>query len=73
MDCMFLASQVIEKHREFNISTYIAFTDFKKKTLDSVDREKLWTLMSSKGISTHLVTIQKVYTENIIRSYPMTL
>jgi hypothetical protein len=37
--CIFSASQIIEKHREFNIPTYIAFIDF-KKALDSVDRDK---------------------------------
>ena len=37
MDCIFSASQIIEKHREFNIPTYIAFIDFKKKPLT------LWT------------------------------
>jgi len=30
MDCIFSASQIIEKHREFNIPTYNAFIDFKK-------------------------------------------
>jgi len=67
VDCIFSASQIIEKHREFNIPTYIAFIDF-KKTFDSVDRDKLWTIMLSKGIPTHLITmIQKIYMENIIR------
>jgi len=67
MDCIFSASQIIEKHREFNISKYMAFIDF-KKTFDSVDRDKLWSIMSSKGIPTHLITIiQKIYMENIIR------
>jgi len=33
-----------------------------------VDRDKLWTIMSSKGILTHLITIiQKIYMENITR------
>jgi len=67
MDCIFSASQIIGKHREFNFSTYIAFIDF-KKAFESVDRDKLWTIMSSKGIQTHLITIiQKIYMENIIR------
>ena len=35
MDCIFSASQIIEKHTEFNIPTYIAFIDF-KKAFDSV-------------------------------------
>ena len=39
-----------------------------KKAFDSVDGDKLWTIMSSKGIPTHLITIiQKIYMENIIR------
>jgi hypothetical protein len=38
MDCIFSASQIIEKHREFNITTYIAFIDF-KKAFDSVQRQ----------------------------------
>jgi len=37
MDCIFSVSQIIEKHGEFNIPTYIAFTGFKKKPLT------LWT------------------------------
>ena len=30
MDCIFSASQIIEKQREFNIPTYIAFIDFNR-------------------------------------------
>ena len=67
MDFIFSASQIIEKHREFNIPTYIAFVDF-KKAFDSVDRDKLWTIMLSKGIPTHLSTIiQKICMEKVIR------
>jgi len=67
MDCIFSASQIIEKRIEFNIPTYIAFIDL-KKAFDSVDRDKLWNIMTSKGIPTHLITIiQKMYMENIIR------
>jgi len=67
MDCIFSASQIIETHREFNIPTYIAFIDF-KKDFYSVDRDKSWTIMLSKRIPTHLITIiKKIYKENIIR------
>ena len=39
-----------------------------KKAFDSVDRDKLWTIMLSKGIPTHPITIiQKMYMENIVR------
>jgi len=38
-----------------------------KKAFDSVDREKLWTIMLSKGIQTHLKQIiHKKYMENVI-------
>ena len=65
MDSICSASQLTEKHRKFHIPTYIEFIDF-KKAFDSVDRNKLWTIMLSNGIPTHLITIiQKIYMENI--------
>ena len=58
MDCIFSASQIIEKHREFNIPTFVAFIDFKKS---------LWSEINY-GIPTYLITtIQKIYMENIIK------
>jgi len=67
MDCIFSATQIIEKHREFNIPAYMVFIDF-KKAFDSVDRDKLWTIMLSREISKHIITIiQKIYMENIKR------
>ena len=67
IDFIFSASQIIEKHREFNIRKYIAFIDF-KKAFDSVDRDKLWIIMLNKGIPTHLITkIQKKYVKSIIK------
>ena len=54
-------------HTYIKIPTYIAFVDF-KNAFDSVDRDKLWTIISSKGIPSHLITIiQTIYMENIIR------
>jgi hypothetical protein len=50
MDCIFSASQITEKHREFNIPKYIVFIDF-KKSFDSVDGDKLWTIMLSSSPS----------------------
>jgi hypothetical protein len=39
-----------------------------KKAFDSVDRNKLWAIMLSKRIPTHLITItQRICMENIIR------
>jgi len=65
MDCIFSASQIIEKHLT---SPHVLCSLILKKPFDSVDRDKLWTIMLSKGIPTHLITkIQKIYKENIIR------
>ena len=39
-----------------------------KKSFDSLERDKLWTIMLNKGIPAHLITIiQKIYVENILR------
>jgi len=51
MDCIFSASQIIEKHTEFNIPTYIAFIDF-KKAFDSVDREIVDYYVKQRNSST---------------------
>ena len=46
---------------------YIAFIDY-KKAFDSVDRDKLWYIMASKGIPPHLITIiQRIYMDSTIR------
>jgi len=67
MDCIFSATQIVEKHKELNSPTNTALIDF-KKAFDSADRDKLWTILLSKGIPTHRITIiQKIYMENFIR------
>jgi hypothetical protein len=40
MDCIFSISQIIEKHKEYNIPTYIAFIDL-EKAFDTVNRAKV--------------------------------
>jgi len=56
------------KNIENLTSPSIQFSLILKKAFDSVDRDKLWTIMLSKGIPNHLITIiQKIYTENFIR------
>ena len=66
-DCTFTASQIIEKHREYNIPTYMLFIDF-EKAFDQVNRNKLWGIMKQKGIPQHLITaIKSLYVENQIK------
>jgi hypothetical protein len=47
MDCIFSVSQIIEKIREYNIPTYIAFIDL-DKAFHTVNRAKLWEILQNK-------------------------
>jgi hypothetical protein len=46
MDSIFSVSQIIEKHRKYNIPTYIAFIDL-EKAFDIVNRTKLWEILQN--------------------------
>jgi hypothetical protein len=62
MDCISSVSQIIYKHRGYNIPTYIACIDL-EKAFDTVNRAKLWEILQNKGIPRHVVrTIQNMYT-----------
>ena len=37
LDCIFTIAQIIEKHREYQLTIYIAFIDF-RKAFDRVNR-----------------------------------
>ena len=51
-----IISELLNKHN-MHILSVINY-----KAFDSVEGDKLWTIMSSKGIPTHLITtIQKKY------------
>jgi hypothetical protein len=61
--CCFTLKQVIEKRREFNLETHLAFIDY-NKAFDSVDRNKLWNRMQQRGYPIHLIqAIQSLYNE----------
>jgi sorting nexin-29 len=49
IDGVFSAAQLIEKHCEYNIPTYIAFIDY-EKAFYTISRTKLWKVLNSKGI-----------------------
>jgi hypothetical protein len=67
MDCIFSVSQIIEKHREYNIPTYIAFIDL-EKAFDTVNRAKLWEILQNKGIQRYLIrTVQSMYMNAVIK------
>ena len=50
---IFAIRQIIEKSKEFNKSTYIAFIDF-KAAFDSVSRDSLWKILQIWGVPQEL-------------------
>jgi hypothetical protein len=49
MDIYFPLKVIIEKHREFNIETHLAFIDY-KKSFDKVNRNKLIEILTEDNI-----------------------
>ena len=47
---------IIEKAREFQKNIYFCFTDY-AKAFDSVDHNKLWTILKEMGIPEHLTCL----------------
>lgn len=56
LDCTFTVTQLIQKRREFNLSTYRAFADY-TKTSNILNGTKFWEIMINKGILQHLIKI----------------
>jgi sorting nexin-29 len=54
IDNVFTAKQIIEKIREQNLETHIAFIDF-EKAFDRVNRLRLWEILQRRGYPKHLV------------------
>lgn len=50
--------QIIEKRREYNLETHIAFIDY-VKAFDRVNRTVLWEIMEKHGYPRHLVEVIK--------------
>ena len=48
-DCIFTVNQILEKHREYNIPTFILFVDF-EKAFDKINRNELWNIMKKKDV-----------------------
>lgn len=48
MDYIFTATQLLEKHKEFNIPTYKAFVEY-VKAFDRVNKNLLFQIMLRKG------------------------
>lgn len=59
IDQIHIIKQIAEKSHEFNKDVHMLFVDF-KAAYDSVDRKKLWNVMSRLGIPEKLTKIIKV-------------
>ena len=67
MDSVFSVCQIIEKHREYNLPTFMAFIDY-EKAFDRVNRCTLWDILETYGIPQHLIrSIQSLYINNKIK------
>lgn len=62
-DNIFILKRLIEKRREFNLETHIAFVDF-ERAFDCVNRQKLQEIMKERGFPNHLIEITKSLYKN---------
>ena len=59
---IFAIRQIIEKSKEYNRSTYIAFIDF-KAAFDSVSQDSLWKILQIYGVpQERSVLVRQLYT-----------
>jgi hypothetical protein len=62
-DAIFSLQQILEKRREFNLPTYLLFLDY-KKTYDSINRSKLWSILESYDVQQNLINAIKCLYKN---------
>ena len=56
IDNVFTIKQIIEKRREFNLETHMAFIDL-QKAFDKVNRLELWNILNNKGYPSHIIKV----------------
>jgi hypothetical protein len=55
--------QIIEKRREFNVETHIAFLDL-EKAFDRLNRNQLWQILNRRVIPYNLIEVIKSLYKN---------
>jgi hypothetical protein len=56
MDDIIIIKQVIEKRREYNLETHVAFIDY-EKAFDRANRNKLWQILKRRGYPLHRIQV----------------
>jgi hypothetical protein len=57
---------LVDKIHEYNLEMHVAFVDY-EKSLDQVNRHKLWEILPRKGTPLHIVqVIKSLYKETLI-------
>ncbi|XP_055623150.1 uncharacterized protein LOC129766599 [Toxorhynchites rutilus septentrionalis] len=64
-DQIFALQQILQKCREYNVTTHHIFIDF-KAAYDTVDREQLWQIMHDYGFPDKLTRLIKATLERVI-------
>jgi hypothetical protein len=60
---VFIIKQTIEKGREFNLETHMAFLDL-EKAFCRVNQNQLWQILNRRGIRYHLMEVIKSLYKN---------
>jgi hypothetical protein len=60
---MYLSLKTIERRRDFNLETRMAFLDL-EKAFDRVNRNQLWQILNRRGIPYHLIEVIKSLQKN---------
>jgi hypothetical protein len=63
IDNVFIIKQTIEKRREFNLDTHMAFLDL-EKDFDRVNRNQIWQILNRRGIPYHVIEVIKSIYKN---------
>jgi len=58
IDNVFIIKQIMEKRREFDLETHMAFVDL-ENAFDRVDRNQLWQILNRRGIPYCLIEVIK--------------
>jgi hypothetical protein len=67
MDNIFILRQVLERRREYNLDTIVAFLDY-SAAFDSVDQASLWSMLKASGIPIFFINmIRGMYEDSVCR------